>query len=241
MRCCLLRLLGLAHIDMTTTASPPAGWSSSGGKDSMLALLRAHTRGIDVRTMVTVFDETAARNRSHGVPRHLLQAQADALGIRLVGPSATWAEYESVFIATLRTLRAEGHGLMVFGDIDLVPHREWEEKVCANAGMQPELPLWGEARSAVAGEILAQNIRAIVVCTDSRHLDDSFCGRPYDEQFIADLPAGVCPCGENGEFHTFVYASPLMKQALSVSVTGLREYVSPPEFGSQRYCFADLT
>lgn len=206
----------------------------------MLALLRAHKCGIDVRTMVTVFDETAMRNRSHGVPRHLLQAQADALGVRLVAPAATWAEYEAVFTATLRTLRDEGHGLMVFGDIDLVPHREWEEKVCANAGLVPELPLWGEAREAVARDILAQDIRAVVVCTDSRYLDDSFCGRMYDEQFIADLPPGVCPCGENGEFHTFVCASPLMNQILSVTVTGLREYVSPPEFGAQRYCFAEL-
>lgn len=225
---------------MTSTTAIPAGWSSSGGKDSMLALLRARKRGIDVRTMVTVFDETATRNRSHGVPRHLLQAQADALGVRLVAPTASWTEYESVFTATLRALRVEGHTVMVFGDIDLQPHREWEEKVCATAGLTAELPLWGEARAAVASEILAQDIRAIVVCTDSRYLDDSFCGRIYDEQFIADLPAGVCPCGENGEFHTFVYASPLMAQAVSVSVTGLREYVSPPEFGSQRYCFAEL-
>ncbi|MET0658706.1 MAG: adenosine nucleotide hydrolase [Steroidobacteraceae bacterium] len=225
---------------MTPTSSAPAAWSSSGGKDSMLALLRAHKRGIDVRTMVTVFDETAARNRSHGVPRHLLQSQADALGVRLVAPSATWAEYEAVFIATLRSLRDEGHDLMVFGDIDLVPHREWEEKVCASAGLAAELPLWGEAREAVARDILAHDIRAIVVCTDSRYLDDSFCGRLYDEQFIADLPPGVCPCGENGEFHTFVCASPLMDQTLGVTVTGLREYVSPPEFGSQRYCFAEL-
>lgn len=225
---------------MTNTPSSIAGWSSSGGKDSMLALLRAHTRGIDVRTMVTVFDETKERNRSHGVPRHLLQAQADALGVRLVAPSATWAEYEAVFTATLRGLRDEGHDMMVFGDIDLVPHREWEEKVCASAGLKPELPLWGEPRVQVAREILSRDIRAVVVCTDSRYLDDSFCGRTYDAQFIADLPAGVCPCGENGEFHTFVYSSPIMRRTLSFEVTGLREYVSPAQFGAQRYCFANL-
>lgn len=218
-----------------------AGWSSSGGKDSMLALMRARQQSIDVRSMVTVFDETGERNRSHGVPRALLQAQADALGVRLVTPSASWTEYESVFIDTLRSLRAAGHDTMVFGDIDLVPHREWEEKVCASAGLTPVLPLWGEQRAAVAQEILASGIEAIVVCTDSRYLDDSFCGRHYDAQFIGDLPSGICPCGENGEFHTFVVASPVMKQRLDVTVTGFRTYVSPPEFGSQRYCFADLT
>jgi uncharacterized protein (TIGR00290 family) len=217
-----------------------AAWSSSGGKDSMLALVRAKEAGIAVRTMVSMFDETAERNRSHGVPRHLLQAQADALGVRLVTPSATWKGYEAVFTDTLRELRASGHEVMVFGDIDLVPHREWEEKVCASAGLKPELPLWGEDRASVAGDILARGIRAVVVCTDSHYLDDSFCGRTYDQQFINDLPPGVCPCGENGEFHTFVYASPLMSAPVRFSLAGRREYVSPPEFGSRRYCFADL-
>jgi diphthine-ammonia ligase len=217
-----------------------AGWSSSGGKDSMLALMRARERGIDVRSMITMFDETGERNRSHGVPRRLLAAQAAALGLNLVAPSASWAQYETVFIDTLRALQASGHDSMVFGDIDLEPHREWEEKVCARAGLTPVLPLWGEPREQVANEILRHKMRAIVVCTDSRYLDDSFCGRHYDAQFIADLPRGVCPCGENGEFHTFVTASPAMKSALAVTVTGLRPYVSPPAFGSQRYCFADL-
>jgi uncharacterized protein (TIGR00290 family) len=206
----------------------------------MLALLRARERGVDVRTMVTVLDETGERNRSHGVPRALLAAQASALGLDLVAPSATWREYEPTFVKTLTELRSRGHEAMVFGDIDLEPHREWEEKVCARAGISPVLPLWGEPRAAIAKEVLRRGIRAIVVCTDSRYLDDSYCGRPYDEAFIASLPANVCPCGENGEFHTFVVASPAMRETLNVRVAALRSYTSPPETGSQRYCFADL-
>ena len=88
--------------------------------------------------------------------------------------------------------------------------------------------------------MLARDIRAIVVCTDSRFLDDRFCGRTYDAAFLAELPAEVCPCGENGEFHTFVYGSPAMRDVLAIRVTGQRVYVSPPQFGSQRYCFAEL-
>jgi uncharacterized protein (TIGR00290 family) len=217
-----------------------AGWSSSGGKDSMLALIRAREQGIDVRSMLTVLDESGERNRSHGVPLEALRAQADALGLELVMPSATWASYEAEFVATLSTMRARGHDTMVFGDIDLAPHREWEEKVCDQAGLHAVLPLWGESREAVAREVLARGIEAVVVCTDSRYLDDSFCGRTYDASFLADLPPGVCPCGENGEFHTFVTSSPAMRTDLSVRVRQRRPYTSPPEFGAQRYCFADI-
>lgn len=206
----------------------------------MLALIRARERGIDVRTMLTVCDESGVRNRSHGVPLALLQAQARALGLDFLAPSATWAQYEAAFVAVLQALRARGHDTMVFGDIDLEPHREWEEKVCARAALQPVLPLWGASRSEVAHEILARGISAVVVCTDSRYLDDSFCGRTYDARFLADLPQGVCPCGENGEFHTFVTASPVMRETLGVRVQALRPYTSPPELGSQRYCFAEL-
>src|SRR5882672_1642742 len=105
-----------------------AAWCSSGGKDSMLALIRARERDLDVRTMLTMFDKTGERNRSHGVPRRLVEAQVRALGLTLLTPAASWAQYESILIATLRDLRAAGTDRVVFGDIDLVPHQEWEER-----------------------------------------------------------------------------------------------------------------
>jgi uncharacterized protein (TIGR00290 family) len=219
----------------------PAAWSTSGGKDSMLAMLRAREAGVTVGTMLSMADETGLRNRSHGIPKAILQAQAAALGLQLLLPCASWADYEAVFVGALQTLAARGVRNMVFGDIDLQAHRDWEEAVCAKAGMTALLPLWGEDRLRLAHEVLERGIRAVVVCVDSRHLDDSFCGREYDAAFIADLPAGVCPCGENGEFHTFVFDAPAMSHALAVSVTQRREYVSPPQYGSQRYCFADLS
>jgi uncharacterized protein (TIGR00290 family) len=187
-----------------------------------------------------MFDETGLRNRSHGIPRAILAAQAERLGLELIAPAASWSDYESQFVAALQGLQDRGFGEIVFGDIDLQAHRDWEEKVCTQAGLTARLPLWGADRAALAQEVLATGIRAIVVCVDSRFLDDTFCGREFDAQFLRDLPAGVCPCGENGEFHTFVFDGPLMRGALEVAVEGFRTYVSPPQFGSQRYRFADL-
>src|SRR5690606_23435057 len=100
------------------------------------------------------------------------------------------------------------HELAVFGDIDLQEHRDWEEKACAAAGITALLPLWHQDRRALAHQVLSEDFRAVVVCVDSRHLPDDFCGRDYDASFIRDLPPQVDVAGENGEFHTFVYDGP---------------------------------
>jgi len=183
-------------------------FSWSGGKDSMLALHRALDAGHDVRALLAMFDETGERSRSHALPPALMRAQADALGIPLVMRNAGWSTYEAVFTEQLRAFAEQGitHGL--FGDIDLQPHRDWEEKVCAAAGIEAVLPLWHEPRRALVDELLALGYRARVVCVDARFLDASFCGREFDASFIADLPAEVDACGENGEFHTFVFDGP---------------------------------
>ena len=138
-------------------------------------------------------------------------------------------------------LREGGHDEVIFGDIDLQAHRDWEEIICAQADLRPVLPLWGESRQALAEGTLALGFEAIVVCVDSRHLSDDFAGRRYDAAFLAALPSTVDPCGENGEFHTFVTNGPGFARSLSVNVRGTRAYTSPAEFGSQRYCFAELS
>jgi diphthamide synthase (EF-2-diphthine--ammonia ligase) len=92
----------------------------------------------------------------------------------------------------------------------------------------------------LARESIALGFEAIVVCVDSRFLGDEFCGRLFDESFIADLPPGVDACGENGEFHTFVFDGPLFAQRLDIRVAGRSEFIAPPQFGNQRYCFANL-
>lgn len=200
-----------------------AFFSWSGGKDSMLALHRALAAGVSVEVLLAMFDEGGERSRSHAIPPQLMRAQADALGIELVVGRAGWADYEAVFSARLREFAARGisHGL--FGDIDLQPHRDWEEKVCAAAGLRAELPLWQEPRRALVDELLALGYRARVVCVDARFLDASFCGREFDAAFLADLPEGVDACGENGEFHTFVFDGPCFARAVPHELVAVHE------------------
>lgn len=200
-----------------------AFFSWSGGKDSMLALHRALAAGWKVEALLAMFDESGERSRSHAIPPQLMQAQADALGIPLVIAGAGWADYEAVFTAQLRRFAQRGitHGL--FGDIDLQPHRDWEEKVCASAGLRAELPLWQQPRRALVDELLALGYRARVVCVDARFLDASFCGREFDAAFLADLPEGVDACGENGEFHTFVFDGPRFAHPVPHDVVRVHE------------------
>ncbi|HVW29744.1 MAG TPA: diphthine--ammonia ligase [Polyangiaceae bacterium] len=212
--------------------------SFSGGKDSCLALFEAQNAGLDVRTVLVMMNESGDRSRSHGISIPLLERQAASLGARLVTGSAGWKDYESRFVEILRRLRAEGHEVGVFGDIDLVPHREWEERVCASADIEPCLPLWQRARPELAHAVIALGFRALVVCVDSRFLPDSFAGREYDHRFLADLPAAVDACGENGEFHTFVYDGPCFSAPVKCRVESTEPYVAPREFGGTRYCFA---
>jgi len=212
-----------------------AAVSWSGGKDCCLALHRARASGLDVRILLAMFDETGARTRSHAVPHEVMRAQAEALGLEQVAPRASWADYEPTFIDTLTDLRGRGITDVVFGDIDLAPHREWEEKVCAAAGVTPHLPLWEEDRRSLADEVLGLGYRAIVVCTDDRWLDASWCGRAYDLALIGSLPDGVDPCGENGEFHTFVTDGPLFRTPVRVRVETVDS--RSIAFGQQSYTY----
>ena len=189
----------------------------------MLALHRALESGYRVEVLLSMFDEDGERSRSHGLAPHLLRAQAHALGIPLVMRRASWANYESEFIAATKELGALGLECGLFGDIDLEPHRAWEEKVCAAAGMEAVLPLWQESRRALVDEFLALGYHARVVCTNGRWLDGSFCGRLFDASFLRDLPAEVDACGENGEFHTFVFDGPRFAQPAAHTVVAVHE------------------
>lgn len=222
-------------------AQPAALCSFSGGKDSCLALWRAQRQGIDVRTLVAMLDESGERSRSHAIPPQLIARQARSLGAALVTRNASWDAYEAVFTETLRTLRAAGHELAVFGDIDLQAHRDWEEKVCAAANIQPLLPLWRCDRTALAREVIDAGFRAVVVCVDSRYLADEFCGREYDAAFLRDLPSDVDACGENGEFHTFVYDGPNFATPVRFALDGFEDVVAAPRYGAVRYRFARLS
>jgi diphthine-ammonia ligase len=215
-------------------------WSSSGGKDSLLALWYARQQGHRVTTMITMFDETGARSRSHGIDLALMREQASALDVELINPAATWKSYETEFVATLRMVQTSGCEGVVFGDIDLAPHREWEEKVCAQANLTALLPLWHRDRSELAAEVLRLGFKAIVVCVDHKFLGAEYCGREYTSEFVQSLPKTVDACGENGEFHTFVYDGPMFSIPLKVSVASIDQYQAPVEFGGGYFSFARL-
>lgn len=184
--------------------------SWSGGKDSCLALWRARNAGMAVPLLVTAMDEDGRKSRSHGVP------------------------------PALRAAKAEGIGHAIFGDIDLQPHRDWEEKVCGIAGLTAHLPLWGGERRALVDEFLAAGFKAIVVCINGRHLPREFCGREFDAAFLADLPPGVDACGENGEFHTFVYDGPAFSTPVALRRTQVLQYDAPADLGGATYYFQEL-
>ncbi len=214
--------------------------SFSGGKDSCLALWRAQKEGLDVRALLVMFDESGERSRSHALPPSIIARQAESLGLEVVMRGASWKSYQQVFVEALQELHAAGYEVAIFGDIDLQAHRDWEEKVCAAAGMTACLPLWQIDRTTLVKEVLEAGFRARVVCVDSRYLSDEFCGREYDEAFLRDLPPGVDACGENGEFHTLVYDGPIFSKPVAYEIDGFEDVVTAPEYGALRYRFARL-
>ena len=212
-----------------------ASWS--GGKDSCLALWRAQKLGISVTHLLTALDESGLKTRSHGVNKSLIHCQGQSLGIYNEFISASWQNYEEEFIAKLIQLSDEGITQAIFGDIDLIAHRDWEEKVCAAANIVATLPLWNENRLALVTEFLDAGFKARVTCVDGRFLDESFVGVEFDTQFLDRLPEGVDACGENGEFHTFVYDGPNFLKPVKWKSLGKQKYISPPEYGEQTFYF----
>jgi uncharacterized protein (TIGR00290 family) len=214
--------------------------SWSGGKDSCLALWRARGAGTAITLLITAMDEDGAKSRSHGVPAKLLETQAASLGAALQFYDTSWRTYEEKFIGVLRAAFDAGITEAIFGDIDLLPHREWEETVCAAAGLTANLPLWGEPRRKLVDEFIGAGFKAVVVCVNGAYLSADFCGREFDAAFLADLPAGVDACGENGEFHTFVYDGPAFSRPVAFERGAILHYQSPPELGNAAYWFQEL-
>lgn len=211
--------------------------SWSGGKDSCLALWRAQQSGECVTHLLTALDETGLKARSHGVTRDLIISQGKSLGLINAFICASWQDYEGRFIEKLTELHKNGVRKAIFGDIDLISHREWEEKVCLTAQITPMLPLWNEDRISMVYEFLDAGFKARVVCVDGRFLNESHVGVEFDRQYIEKLPEGVDACGENGEFHTFVYDGPNFKHSIQWKSLGKKTYTSPKEYGELTYYF----
>lgn len=219
--------------------STAISWSA--GKDSMLALLRAREAGLDVATFLTMMDADGT-SKSHALPAALIAAQVEALGGRWLAARVDEAPgaYGRAFARQLQALRAEGHRRVVFGDIDLAAHRDWVEPQCRRAGLQAVLPLWGEARALLAHEVITRGIRARIVCVDTARLDASYCGAEFEAALLERLPAGVCRCGEDGEFHTFVWDGPGFARPLAVVSHGIERVAARPPLAATELAFDRL-
>jgi uncharacterized protein (TIGR00290 family) len=191
----------------------PAWVSWSSGKDSAWALHRALADPtLEVRALLTTITATFDRVSMHGVRRALLEDQADRLRLPLRTVELPWPcpndVYEAAFTGALDTAAREGITAIVFGDLFLEDVRAYRERLLAPTPITPCFPLWNADTTALANEMLRAGIRARVTCVDRRVLDASFAGRTWDATLLGDLPSSVDPCGERGEFHTFVLDSP---------------------------------
>ena len=194
--------------------------SWSGGKDSCFALMKAVESGFIPHVLLNVLNEEGQISRSHGIPRHILQAQAKAIGLPLHLVESSWNEYEERFVNALQLLEKEYQlTSVVFGDIDLQAHRDWEEMVCERSGLKAILPLWQQNRKQLVLEMIASGIEATIVsCNET--LGPDFLGRQITEELLEELESlGVDACGENGEYHTLVVNCPLFKERLKVEVS----------------------
>jgi len=192
-----------------------ASWS--GGKDSCLALCRAIKAGGVPSALLTTLTGDGSRSRSHGLAQEVIAAQSRLLDIESKTCQTSWDDYEERFVETVTQLARAGVKDGIFGDIDLEPHREWVEKVCARCGVTPHLPLWLEERRRLLDDFIESGFTAMIVAVRDERLDRSFLGRIIDHPLIDALEtAGVDACGEEGEFHTVVVNGPLFKKPLGL-------------------------
>ncbi|HET7896582.1 MAG TPA: ATP-binding protein [Flavisolibacter sp.] len=186
--------------------------SWSGGKDSALSLYKAQQENVAVEALVTTVNKSFNRIAMHGVRRELLQQQASALDLPLRTielPEMPGMEvYEEAVRNMHQQLKSAGFLQAVFGDVFLEDLKKYREELLAKDGLQCLFPLWGMSSDDVVKQFLGLGFKAIVVCVNNAHLSNSYCGRLMDEQFFRDLPPSVDPCGENGEYHSFVFDGP---------------------------------
>jgi uncharacterized protein (TIGR00290 family) len=203
------------------TVGPPKtllAWSS--GKDSAWTLHALRSQGIQVSALLTTLNEAADRVAMHGVRRTVLEAQAEAAGIALWQVPLPWPctndEYETRMADACRRAVSEGFDTIAFGDLFLADIRAYRERQLAGSGLTPIFPLWEIPTTQLAHDMIAGGLCARLSCVDSRQLDAAFAGREFDAALLRDLPASVDPCGENGEFHTCVYAGPMFRAPIAL-------------------------
>ncbi len=194
----------------------------SGGKDSALALHALRQSGTyTVETLITTVTDAYDRVSMHGVRRALVRDQAAAIGIPLVEvvvpPQSSNEIYERAMGEAFDRLYEDGIRRVAFGDIFLEDLREYRERQLAASGLECLFPIWKQPTAALARSFIRDGFEAVAVCINPAVLDASFAGRAFDATFVADLPEDVDPCGENGEFHTFVWDGPILLRPIPVA------------------------
>ena len=194
-------------------------FSWSGGKDSAFALHELRKTGkYEIVALLTTLSEGYNRTSMHGVREELLDKQACSLGLSLekvfIKKDVMSAEYEKMMEKTLLKYLSRGIKSVVFGDIFLQDLREYREKNLAKIGMRGIYPIWKKNTVELAQAFIDLGFKAVVTCIDSKILDQKFAGRNFDKSFLSDLESNVNPCGENGEFHSFVYEGPIFKDSI---------------------------
>jgi diphthine-ammonia ligase len=195
--------------------------SWSGGKDCCLALYRAIKKGMTVRYLANTISEDGQRSRSHGISSAVIKAQSEALGIPIVQRRTTNDNYETVFIDMLRGFKREGIEGGVFGDIDFYPHREWNEKVCRQAGIKPCLPLWKEDQAALMREFIDAGFESVIITVKGEFFGEEMLGKKVDKNLLTYLEelsrtGDITPAGEAGEYHTLVVDGPIFQKRLEI-------------------------
>lgn len=205
----------------------------SGGKDSSIALFRMMETGNTPELLLTSVNATHNRVSMHGVRRELLEIQAVETGIPLetleLPEQPDMNTYNTLMGEKMNGLKQRGFSKAVFGDIFLEDLKKYREEKLAAAGIEAVFPIWKEDTRSLAEYFINEGFKAIIVCVNERWLDSSFCGRELDHSFLNDLPPNVDPCGENGEFHSYVYAGPVFRNDISVKKGALvhRTYPAP--------------
>jgi uncharacterized protein (TIGR00290 family) len=212
------------------------GWS--GGKDSAMALYELQmTHNYKISALLTTITEDYDRISMHGVRQILLEQQANSLGFPLekvfISKNASNEEYESKMREVLAKYLEAGISSVVFGDIFLEDVREYREHNLAKIGMKGIFPIWGRDTTELAHTFIDLGFKAVITCVDSNILDKRFVGKIYNKQFLRELPSNVDPCGENGEFHSFVYDGPIFREKILFSI---RDIV----LRDNRFYFCDL-
>jgi uncharacterized protein (TIGR00290 family) len=201
----------------------PALMSWSGGKDSCVALYEIQkANSYRVAALLTTVTRDYDRISMHGVRRVLLEKQATSLRLPLhqvlISKDATNEEYEAKMGEALSVYRGQGIDSIVFGDLFLEDIRAYREQFLARHHMQGLFPVWKRDTSRFINEFIELGFKAVVTCVNSEALDRSFAGRIIDDAFISSLPVGVDPCGENGEYHSFVFDGPIFTEAVRFSI-----------------------